>query len=130
MATTEMNCLAGGGGSLINPQTITQVDTRTEWSSPRTLQATLTVGKTYTLVFSIYGSVASTVISNGGLNFDNCTGMDILNVSYGYVGVWSTFYTGVVITFKATDTSATLSISPKSGISVSNYCGEILVQLD
>lgn len=117
-----------GGG--ISPQTITQVAPRTDWNSPRTLSATLIKGKTYTLVFSIYGSDGSTVINNGGLDFTNCTGMDIKNVSYGYIGVWSNFYTAVVVTFKATNTSATLNLTPKSGVSVSNYCGEILVQLD
>ena len=109
-------------------QSITQTETRNDWSSPHTLSATLEVGKTYTLVFGIYGT--NNVISNGGLDFTNCTGMNILNVSYGYIGVWSYYYTAAVVTFTATSVSATLNISPKSGTTVANYSGETLVQLD
>ena len=125
----KMDCNNISENSL-NPQTITQIAPRTEWSSPRTLTATLEVGKTYTLVFSIYGSNGDTVINNGGLDFSNCTGMDIKNVSYGYIGVYSYYYTAAIVTFIATNTSAVLNLSPKTGVTVYYYCGEILVQLD
>ena len=88
----------------------------------------LEIGKTYMFPMSYYGSTISNNLTDS--DFSLSTGIEIINVTSYWSGVYGVIYYSFVLIFKATSTTAEIQLSSTLTSNASWLLGDALVQLD